>query len=93
MNDSSVSQYKFNIPTDLKVRLQDAADRNGRSLSSEIITRLQASVMLSEEINIDFTEDAVLTYLGEVVKEYTDPLERRIEELEQAMRGVYRMIP
>ncbi|NTF16880.1 Arc family DNA-binding protein [Agrobacterium rubi] len=46
MSDRNESrfQYKLNVPADLKVVLEEQAKRSGRSLSSEIIARLQASI-------------------------------------------------
>jgi len=36
--------YALRLPPDLKLRLEAAADRNGRSLNSEIVQRLEKSV-------------------------------------------------
>ena len=90
MSKDTVSPYKMNLPTDLKNRLQEAADRSGRSLSSEIITRLQASVALSDDMGLEFTEDAILMLIGNVVSEHTAPLEGRIEDLEAEVRAMGR---
>lgn len=43
MSDDPRIQYKFMIPESLKTALEDAAHDNRRSLSAEIIARLQAS--------------------------------------------------
>lgn len=37
------TQFKFMLPVDVKARLEEAAQQNRRSLSAEIINRLQAS--------------------------------------------------
>ena len=44
MSEDSRVQYKFMIPTALKARLEDAAHNSRRSLSAEIIERLEASL-------------------------------------------------
>lgn len=83
MNDSSVSQYKFNMPADLKNRLQEAAERSGRSLSSEIITRLQASLSLADDKGFDFTPEGIERMILEIVANGTEELADRVKRLER----------
>ncbi|WP_158275162.1 Arc family DNA-binding protein [Thioclava sp. NG1] len=78
-----MSQYKLNLPTDLKNRLQEAANRSGRSLSSEIITRLEASIAISDDGGLDFTLDAIENFIVEAVISQTEDLEARVKMLER----------
>lgn len=61
MSKEPVSPYKMNLPTSLKERIEDVARQNGRSLSAEIITRLEKSFESDEEwINaLDNINDAL----------------------------------
>lgn len=49
MTQDATVPFKLNIPAGLKDRLSEAAARSGRSLTSEIITRLEASISISDE--------------------------------------------
>lgn len=42
-------QVNFRMPADLKSRLEDAAKQHGRSVTQEIIARLEASLRPAEE--------------------------------------------
>lgn len=50
MSDSDRIQYKFMIPAPLKAKLEDAAHGNRRSLSAEIIARLESSFTLFDRM-------------------------------------------
>lgn len=58
MSDSDRVQYKFMIPARLKERLENAAHEGRRSLSAEIIERLEASFVIDESINLHEKEMA-----------------------------------
>lgn len=49
MSDEAKIQYKMLLPAPLKEALEEQAHQNKRSLSQEIITRLQASIDGSSE--------------------------------------------
>lgn len=87
MSKDVVSPYKMNLPADLKNRLQEAAERSGRSLSSEIITRLQASLSLADDNGLDFTYKALERMILEIVANGTEELEGRVSVLERFMAG------
>ena len=87
MTKDALSPYKMNLPTDLKGKLQKAADRSGRSLSSEIITRLEASVSISDEGGIEFTLDSFEQYISEAIGDALDDYEQRIQALEAIAAG------
>lgn len=87
MNKDAVSPYKMNLPTDLKTRLQEAADRSGRSLSSEIITRLQASVSLADDNGLDFTYEAFEKFVFEIVDRGTEDIRAKLREVEYIATG------
>lgn len=74
MSESSMVQFKLNMPSSLKERLSAAALKSGRSLTSEAIARLEKALEADDEwdnalANID---DALM----------------RIEELEREMLRV-----
>jgi len=83
MSKESLTPYKMNLPSDLKDRLTEAAQRSGRSLSAEIITRLQASLSLADDAGLDFTAKGFEAFILEVVGRATEPLEARVNFLEQ----------
>lgn len=86
MSDSPVVQFKFNIPTALKDRLTEAAERSGRSLTSEILTRLQASLSLADDKGLDFTAEAFERFILEIVANGTEDLANRVHDLEVELR-------
>lgn len=87
MSKDVVSPYKMNLPTDLKNRLQEAADRSGRSLSSEIITRLEASISMYDDGGLDFTLESFEQFIHEAVQHETEDLRARLRELEYIATG------
>lgn len=87
MEESPTVQFKLNIPAGLKDRLSEAATRSGRSLTSEIITRLEASMSFSEAHGLDFTYEAFEAIIADFVNAATHDLEYRVEVLERHMRG------
>jgi Icc-related predicted phosphoesterase len=67
MSESKRVQYKFMIPEDLKKALEEAAEYNRRSLSAEIVERLQQSVYAdSGNDDVVVTMDAFKRHLAEV---------------------------
>lgn len=87
MKKDVVSPYKMNLPTDLKDRLTAAAERSGRSLSSEIITRLEASVSMSDDGGIEFTLDSFEEFIRHAVEVETHDLANRVRALEDMAAG------
>ncbi len=74
--------FKLNIPVALKDRLSAAADRSGRSLTSEIITRLEASISLADDNGLDFTYEAFEQMIRDVISGDLVDIEDRLRELE-----------
>ena len=74
MKESAVVQFKLNMPAKLRQKLGDASDKTGRSLSAEIIARLEKSFEDAEE--------------WESALENIDDALNRIEILEREMRDV-----
>lgn len=87
MAQEATVPFKINIPASLKDRLSEAAERSGRSLTSEIITRLQASLSLADDNGLDFTYEALEGMILELVANGTSELESRVRTLEAQMRG------
>lgn len=64
MSESATVQFKLNMPAKLRERLGEASEKSGRSLTAEVIARLEKSFESDEEWtnalqNIDFLIDAV----------------------------------
>ena len=90
MEESATVQFKINIPVALKDRLSEAADRSGRSLTSEIITRLQASLSLADDHGLDFTYESFEEMMLNIVISGTSELEDKVHDLQvevAALRG------
>lgn len=75
MTKKELSPYKMNLPLDLKQRLEHAAIDNRRSLSAEIISRLEASF---SGAGVDVSEKML---------KLLDTLERMIKPLPAAKPG------
>lgn len=69
------------MPPELKARLQNAADLNGRSLNMEIVQRLSASLQ-------EAYPDAPMV-VNETPRDYTVPL----TDLEKSLLAVFRRLP
>ncbi|MFN3312561.1 MAG: Arc family DNA-binding protein [Hyphomonas sp.] len=82
MEESASVQFKLNIPMALKDRLSEAAARSGRSLTSEIITRLEASISISDDGGLDFTLESLERFVVGVVKRETQDLAARVSDLD-----------
>lgn len=62
MSDDPRIQYKFMIPASMKQRLEDAAHENRRSLSAEIISRLETTLEMDDYVpgpNVQTDETAL----------------------------------
>lgn len=92
MTQESSVHFKINIPISLKERLTEAAQRSGRSLSSEIITRLEASISLADDTGLEFTSESIEKLITDMVLQQTLPIEDRIREIEVELGGLGRMI-
>lgn len=71
-------------------RLSEAAERSGRSLTSEIITRLQASLTLGDDLGLEFTRESIEQLVIDIVQAETGPLDARIRDLEVFARAEMR---
>lgn len=62
MSESSMVQFKLNMPAKLRERLGEAANRSGRSLTSEVLARLEKSFADDEDWQnaLDNISDALL---------------------------------
>lgn len=64
-------QYKFMIPSGLKARLEEAAHNSRRSLSAEIIARLEHTLAApTEQASRDATAANLYPLLVELVEAY-----------------------
>lgn len=61
---SSAAQFKLRLPDELRDRIQAEAARNGRSMNTEIVARLAASLEAGQGAGTDATIDAVRKALG-----------------------------
>lgn len=88
MAKESLTPYKMNLPSDLKDRLSEAAQRAGRSLSSEIITRLEQTLEHDDEWSnaLENIDDAILRI------ERLEKLEQRVAALEYSVSGLQRFV-
>lgn len=76
MKEKDRVQYKFYVPAELKKKLEHHAIDNNRSLSSEIITRLESTIRQDEILDspighitiIDEYDDLLMSY-NELVRE------------------------
>lgn len=82
MEESPTVQFKLNLPAVLKDALAAAAERNGRSLTAEIITRLEASVAISDQGGLDFTLDAFERFIAEAIDNELDEIRTKVRDLE-----------
>ena len=87
---ASITPYGLRMPRDLKDALEDEARANGRSLNSEIVARLQASVR-------DGGQSGNLSFIHTVKSAAAkagpgDPvLEARVSELEKAVKALQQL--
>ena len=72
-------QYKFKIPFELKEKLEAAASKNNRSLSGEVIARLEQTFSIHKRLGD-------LEDVAEEAEETSNDLYRRVDTLESQMR-------
>lgn len=84
MSQDERVQYKFMIPADLKKRLEDSAAEGRRSLSQEIVMRLEESVEGLARVDIGKISHA----LSDVSK---DDADEALEALQSLMDGLDRV--
>lgn len=80
MSDDPRIQYKFMIPESLKAALEDAAHDHRRSLSAEIIARLQASLdsaLYVKPMTPEETQEMIREIAKEVMSEAFPDLPRK----------------
>lgn len=89
MTDSHSIQFKLNLPVSLKSRLQLLAIENNRSLTGEIIARLEETILMSDDIGSDFSVESLETYVSDRVRnhEVIEDISRAIFDLQKAIRG------
>ena len=75
-------QYKLNLPSDLKAALEDHAKRSRRSLSSEIIARLQAGI--ADELSAAPSETGLAAFPMAAI-------ERMLTRLETSVSGSHQL--
>ncbi|MCM2440570.1 hypothetical protein HGO34_12675 [Agrobacterium vitis] len=84
MTETERVQYKIMLPADLKARLEEAAHENRRSLSAEIISRLEAAYADQTEdenvLRIKLTYD-VRVKLNEALGFFNSNLEEAAQEI------------
>lgn len=83
-------QFKIRMPSDLKTRLEDAADRSGRSLTAEVVQRLQDSFTQPMTVNIPGRGTVALArpedqiaLIRAVLEASREPPEELIDEMEE----------
>jgi len=78
MTSDTRVQYKFNVPLDLKEKLEAAASRNNRSLSGEVVARLEQTFTVHKRLG-DLEDDT------EATEETVNDLYWRVDTLEKQM--------
>ena len=83
----SITPYGLRMPRELKEALEAAAHENGRSLNSEIVARLDASVRgAAASTGLSFVKAAKSTS-GKTTPSGLD-LEARVSDLEKAVKAL-----
>jgi hypothetical protein len=77
---ASITPYGLRMPRELKGTLDTAARRNGRSLNSEIVARLEASVQVGEGVPGFVTPDFAAQV--KVLAQELETLQARVRALE-----------
>ncbi|WP_261444164.1 Arc family DNA-binding protein [Serratia grimesii] len=81
----SVAPMGVRVPDDLKERIQQRAQQNGRSMASEIVHMLQ-SVIDSDDGKVDI-DDQVIAGVLVKLRRHTHEQDMLINELVQAMES------
>ena len=81
-------QFKLNMPAELRRKLGEASERTGRSLTAEVIARLEQSLEQDDEWSnaLENIDDAILRI------EKLEKLERRVASLEYSVTGLQRFV-
>lgn len=75
-------QINLRIPEELKIKIQEMADKNGRSMNSEIIDRLEKSLENSNLfINKAEIDKSINEFVEQTISKIQD-LEKRIDNFE-----------
>ncbi|GAB3375288.1 Arc family DNA-binding protein [Azotobacter armeniacus] len=61
-------QFNLRLPEELKVKLMEAAKRNNRSTTAEIIARLQETFARAVIVDAKATQDALMVELNAVLQ-------------------------
>lgn len=83
MASSEMSTVLARMPVELREHLEAAARAADRSLSAEVVRRLQRSVELEKQAN---QEDASLNEKVNTLAKGMETLQRRVEEIVKARR-------
>ena len=81
MTSETRVQYKFMIPSELKELLEQAATSNNRSMSGELIARLEQTFSVGKRLG-DLKQDT------EAVNYHISDLVSRLEALESRVDGL-----
>lgn len=82
-------QVNFRIPAELKDKLDAAAKENNRTITAELILRLEATFAKDDEVQ---ELRSILDQLYEQVQRIEEDYGRSIETLEMEVKDVYREI-
>lgn len=84
----SQTQDKFTVrfPDGLRDKIAELANKNGRSMNSEIIDRLEKSFQIDEKSGFFITEKTVDT-----IKDFFDNTSKKLEQIEKQV-AIYESI-
>ncbi|MCL4217738.1 MAG: Arc family DNA-binding protein [Candidatus Hydrogenedentes bacterium] len=85
MSEDPRIQYKFMIPASMKQRLEDAAHENRRSLSAEIISRLETTLEMDAYVPKANAHPEEPPSLRELIERMND-LQRQIMDYTKNIR-------
>ncbi len=92
MTETQLSPFRMNLPTELKTALTEQAKRNNRSLSGEIIFRLELSLKQCST-DIEGNTDIVLTEQESEILKRLCKTEKRYLELQEQVDSIIQLSP
>ena len=94
MADESRVQYKFMMPAALRRQLEESAYRARRSLSAEVVLRLEDSLRERGDVSDDPLENELHSLMRErnIADVERKELEFRIEQLDQRLQSLVHTI-
>lgn len=75
-------QVNFRIPTELKDKLDNAAKENGRTITAELILRLEMTFEQDDHLQDLMTRIEKLEEIVDSIEGYQNDQDRRIDALE-----------